>query len=36
MCYNYNQTNYIKRDCFQLDKKIARVYVIEINNNDDL
>ena len=34
--YNYNQTNYIKRDCFQLNKKIARVHAIRINNNDDL
>ena len=34
--YNYNQINHIKRNCFQLDKKIARVYAIKINNNDDL
>ena len=36
ICYNYNQINYIKRDCFQLNKKIARIYAMKINNNDDL
>ena len=36
ICYNYNQINYIKRDCLQLDKKTVRVYVMKMNNNDDL
>ena len=36
MYYNYNQINYNKRNCFQLNKKIVRVYVIRINNNDNL
>ena len=36
ICYNYNQINYIKRDCSQLNKKIARIYAMKINNNDDL
>ena len=36
MCYNCNQINYVKRDCLQSDKKVARIYAMEINNNDDL
>ena len=34
--YNYNQINYIKRDCLQLNKKTARMHVIKMNNNDNL
>ena len=36
ICYNYNQINHVKRDCFQLDKKIVRIYAMRINSNDDL
>ena len=33
--YNYNQIKYIKRNYFQSNKKIARMYIIKMNNNDD-
>ena len=36
MCYNYNQIDHIKRDCFQLNKKAVRVYTMKMNNNDNL
>ena len=36
ICYNYNQINHIKWDCFQLNKKTARIYAMKINNNDNL
>ena len=35
MCYNYNQVEHIKRDCFQSDKKTTRMHIIKMNNNDD-
>ena len=28
--------NYIKRDCFQLNKKTVQIYIIKMNNNDNL
>ena len=35
MCYNYNQIEHIKYNCFQSNKKAARVYIIKINNNNN-
>ena len=35
ICYDYNQIKHIKRNCFQSNKKVIRIYVIKINNNDD-
>ena len=36
ICYNYNQINHIKRDCFQSNKKTVRIYAMKMNNNDNL
>ena len=33
--YNCNQIEHIKRDYFQSNKKIVRMHIIKINNNDD-
>ena len=35
MCYNYNQVKHIKRNYFQSNKKVIRIYIIKMNNNDD-
>ena len=36
ICYKCNQIDHIKRDCFQLNKKTARVHIMKVNNNDNL
>ena len=33
--YNYNQIKHIKRDYSQSNKKITRMHVIKMNNNND-
>ena len=33
--YNCNQIKHIKRNCFQSNKKIIRVHIIKMNNNND-
>ena len=35
MCYNYNQIEHIKRDYSQSNKKVVRIHVIKMNNNDN-